>query len=72
MEEIGHIEMLATAMALNLDKAPVSEQDAGAADGIVGSIMGVINGMLQRQILSTGLSAYPADADGVPCNMSHV
>ena len=34
-EEIGHIEMLATAVALNLDKAPVSEQEAGAADGIV-------------------------------------
>ena len=30
-EEIGHIEMLATAVALNLDKAPVSEQEAGAA-----------------------------------------
>ena len=77
-EEIGHIEMLATAVALNLDKAPVSEQEAGAADGIVGSIMGggdtkgVINGMLQRHILSTGLSAYPADADGVPFNMSHI
>ncbi len=76
-EEIGHIEMLATAVALNLDKAPVTEQEAGAADGIVGSIMGggdtkgVIEGMLHRHILSTGLAAYPADADGVPFNMSH-
>jgi Mn-containing catalase len=77
-EEIGHIEMLATAVALNLDKAPVSEQEAGAADSVVGSIMGggdtkgVINGMLHRHILSTGLAAYPADADGVPFNMSHI
>ncbi|WP_237477836.1 manganese catalase family protein [Lichenibacterium dinghuense] len=77
-EEIGHIEMLATAVALNLDKAPVTEQEAGAADGIVGSIMGggdtkgVIEGMLHRHILSTGLAAYPADADGVPFNMSHI
>lgn len=77
-EEIGHIEMLATAVALNLDKAPVTEQEAGAADSLVGSIMGggdtkgVINGMLQRHVLSTGLAAYPADADGVPFNMSHI
>ncbi len=77
-EEIGHIEMLATAVALNLDKAPVTEQEAGAADGIVGSIMGggdtkgVMEGMLHRHLLSTGLAAYPADADGVPFNMSHI
>jgi Mn-containing catalase len=77
-EEIGHIEMLATAVALNLDKAPVSEQEAGAADGLVGSIMGggdtkgVLEGMLQRHILSTGLAAYPANSDGVPFDMSHI
>ena len=39
-EEIGHIEMLATAVALNLDKAPASLQEEGAADGIVGAVMG--------------------------------
>src|SRR5579875_2053267 len=39
-EELGHVEMLATAVALNLEKAPVSLQEAGADDGIVGSIMG--------------------------------
>ena len=77
-EEIGHIEMLATAVALNLDKAPVSEQEAGAADSIVGSIMGggdtkgVLEGMLQRHVLSTGLAAYPANSDGVPFDMSHI
>ncbi|WP_374294307.1 manganese catalase family protein, partial [Sphingomonas sp.] len=43
-EEIGHIEMLATAVALNLDKAPASLQEEGAADGIVGAVMGGGNG----------------------------
>ena len=77
-EEIGHIEMLATAVALNLDKAPVTEQENAAADGIVGSILGggdtkgVIGALLQRHVLSTGLAAYPANADGVPFDMSHV
>ncbi len=78
-EELGHIEMLATAVALNLESAPVSEQEAAVAgDGIVASIMGggdtkgVIGGMLQRHVLSTGLSAYPANSDGVPFDMSHI
>ncbi|NDV87117.1 catalase [Aurantimonas aggregata] len=77
-EEMGHIEMLATAVALNLEKAPASLQEAGAADNIVGAVMGgenprhVIEGMLQRHILSTGMSAYPANADGVPFDMSHI
>ncbi|WP_305173260.1 manganese catalase family protein [Sphingomonas aurea] len=77
-EEIGHIEMLATAVALNLEKAPASLQEEGAADGIVGAVMGggnprhTIEGMLHRHILSTGLAAQPCDADGVPFNMSHI
>ena len=77
-EELGHIEMLATAVALNLEAAPVSEQEAGAADGLVGAIMGggdgkaVLAGMLQRHVLSTGLAAYPANSDGVPFDMSHI
>ena len=77
-EEMGHVEMLATAVALNLDKAPVTEQENGAADSIVGSIMGggdtkgVIGAMLQRHVLSTGLAAFPANSDGVPFDMSHI
>ncbi len=77
-EEIGHIEMLATAVALNLEKAPSSLQEEGAADGIVGAVMGggkarhTIEGMLQRHILSTGMAAYPANSDGVPFDMSHI
>lgn len=77
-EEMGHIEMLATAVALNLEKAPASLQEEGAADGIVGAVMGgenprhTIEGMLHRHILSTGMAAFPANADGVPFNMSHI
>ncbi|KQP38468.1 catalase [Methylobacterium sp. Leaf104] len=77
-EEIGHIEMLATAVALNLETAPTALQEEGAADGVVGAVMGganprhAIEGMLHRHVLSTGLAAYPANCDGVPFDMSHV
>ncbi len=77
-EEIGHIEMLATAVALNLETAPATAQETAAKDGIVGAIMGgkgareAMEGMLQRHILSTGMAAYPANADGVPFDMSHI
>jgi len=68
-EEIGHIEMLATAVALNLEGAPVSLQEDAAADPIAGAIIG---GMNMRHILSTGLAALPENANGVPFNASHV
>ncbi len=68
-EEISHIEMLATAVALNLEKAPVSFQEEMAADPVAGAVM---NGMDMRHILSTGLAAMPSDANGVPFNMSHI
>jgi Mn-containing catalase len=77
-EEIGHIEMLATAVALNLDKAPASLQEEGAADGIVGAVMGgerprnMIEGIIHKNLLSGGLAAMPMDSDGVPFNMSHI
>lgn len=77
-EEIGHIEMLATAVALNLDKAPTKLQEEGAADGIVGAVMGgasgrqTIEGMIRKNLLSAGLAAMPVDSDGVPFDMSHI
>jgi Mn-containing catalase len=77
-EEIGHIEMLATAVALNLEGAPASLQEAGAADGVVGAVMGgerprhVIEGLIHKNLLSGGLAAMPMDSDGVPFNMSHI
>jgi Mn-containing catalase len=77
-EEIGHIEMLATAVALNLETAPASLQEDGAADGIVGAVMGggsakaEIEGLIHKNLLSGGLAAMPMDSDGVPFNMSHI
>jgi Mn-containing catalase len=68
-EELGHIEMLATAVALNLESAPLSLQEDMSADAVAGS---VLNGMDFRHILSTGLAALPSDANGVPFDCSHI
>jgi Mn-containing catalase len=68
-EELGHIEMLSTAVALNLEGAPLSIQEEAAADAVGGA---VLNGMDLRHILSTGLAALPSDANGVPFDASHV
>ena len=76
-EEIGHIEMLATAVALNLEDAPTALQES-VTDTVVGAVMGgenprhTIEGMLHRHILSTGMSAFPANSEGVPFDMSHI
>jgi Mn-containing catalase len=79
-EEIGHIEMLATAVALNLEQAPVTLQESvAAANPLVNAVMGggerprhMVEGMLQRHLLSTGLSAMPTNSDGVPFDCSHI
>jgi Mn-containing catalase len=78
-EEISHIEMLATAVALNLETAPATLQESAAsANPVVGAVMGgerprhVVEGMLHRHILSTGMAAFPANCDGVPFDCSHV
>ncbi|MFC7704823.1 manganese catalase family protein [Plastorhodobacter daqingensis] len=68
-EELGHIEMLATAVALNLEGAPLELQEEAAADPVGGAILGGIN---LKNLLSTGLAAMPVDSDGVPFDMSHV
>ena len=78
-EEIGHIEMLATAVAMNLENAPATLQESAAeAHPIVNAVMGgerprhMVEGMLQRHILSSGMAALPANAEGVPFDCSHV
>ncbi|MFC3167438.1 MULTISPECIES: manganese catalase family protein [Paracoccus] len=69
-EELGHIEMLATAVAMNLEGAPLSmKEEMAATDRAVGAIMG---GMNLKNLLSAGLSAMPVDSDGVPFDMSHI
>src|SRR5918997_385541 len=59
-EEIAHIEMLATAVALNLEGASTSLQDEAAKDGMVNAVLGGVN---MRHILSTGLAATAEDAN---------
>jgi Mn-containing catalase len=69
-EEISHIEMLATAIALNLEGAPLSlQEEAVKQNGVVGAIMG---GMNPRHFLSGGLGALCADSEGVPFNGSWI
>jgi len=69
-EEISHIEMLSTAVALNLEGATVELKDKIAGENaIVGSILG---GMDPRHVLSSGLAAMAVDANGVPFNGSWV
>ncbi|UOQ74258.1 manganese catalase family protein [Hymenobacter cellulosilyticus] len=68
-EEMAHIEMLATAVALNLEGAPTSLKDEMAKDKMIGAVMG---GMDPRHFLSSGLAAMAVDANGVPFNGSWV
>jgi Mn-containing catalase len=68
-EELGHIEMLATAVALNLEGAPLKLREVAASDPVGGAVLGGIN---LKNLLSAGLSAMPVDSDGVPFDMSHI
>lgn len=69
-EEIGHIEMLVTAVALNLEGASTALKDKMASSNpLVESVLG---GKDPRHILSAGLGAMAADANGVPFNGSWV
>ncbi|MGA0597071.1 manganese catalase family protein [Enterovirga sp. CN4-39] len=82
-EEIGHIEMLAYAVALNLENAPASmQEEAAGASSVVGAVLGgssptasietLLGGMNQRHLLSAGMAATPENCNGVPFNASHV
>ncbi|MEH3055390.1 MAG: manganese catalase family protein [Patulibacter minatonensis] len=62
-EEIGHIEVLATAVAMNMEGAPEEMIDDVVTNPVVAARLG---GLEPRHILSTGLAATPADANGVP------
>ncbi len=69
-EEIGHIEMLATAVALNLEGAPARIQEQ-VADGD-GALQAILGGQDPRHVISSGLAAMPVDANGNPFNGSWV
>src|SRR3982751_3647081 len=69
-EEISHIEMLSTAVALNLEGATMELKDKIVGENpVVSSILG---GMDPRHVLSSGLSAMAVDSNGVPFNGSWV
>ena len=69
-EEISHIEMLSTAVALNLEGAPAAlQEEATSQDPALAAVLG---GMNLKNYLSAGLSAMPVDSDGVPFDCSHV
>jgi len=69
-EEIGHIEMLATAVALNLEGSSSSViEDIVGGDSLMEKIVG---GGDPRHFLSGGLGALASDANGVPFNGSWV
>jgi Mn-containing catalase len=69
-EEMGHVEMLATAIALNLEGSPAATQEGAARQNpMVAAVMG---GMSPRQYLSAGLGAVCQDSEGNPFNGSWV
>jgi Mn-containing catalase len=64
-EEIGHIEVLATAVAMNLEGMPSDQVDDVVTSPVVAARMGGID---PRHYLSAGLGPTPSDANGVPFN----
>ncbi len=69
MEELGHVEMLATAVAKNLEGAPVGLREEMSQDSAVNAAM---HGYLPRQFLSAGMGAMPINSQGEPFTMDHV
>jgi len=68
-EEIGHVEVLATAVAMNLEGAKSQAVDDVVTNPAVAARMGALE---PRHFLSGGLGAMPSDANGVPFNMASV
>ena len=69
-EDLGHVEMFATAIALNLEGSPEAVQmEAARHNPAVAAVMG---GMSPRQFLSGGMGALAADSEGNPFDGSWV
>jgi manganese catalase len=68
-EEIGHIEILATAVCMNLEGAKSELVDQVATNPMIAARMGGID---PRHFLSTGGGATPADANGVPFTTGYI
>ena len=70
VEELGHIEMLATAVTKNLEGAPADVRERAREDDAV--IDAMMRGGQPRQALSAGLHAMPVDSNGVPFSGNYV
>ena len=70
VEELGHIEMLATAVTKNLEGAPEHVREEARSDDAV--IDAMMSGGQPRQALSAGLHAMPVDSNGVPFSGNYV
>jgi Mn-containing catalase len=68
-EEIGHVEVLATAVALNLEGVKSEMVDEVVTNPMVAARMGALD---PRHFLSAGLAANPSDANGVPFSTASV
>lgn len=68
-EELGHIEMLATAVAKNLEGASDAQREAAREDAVIAEMM---NSGQPRQALSAGLHAMPVDSNGVPFTGNYI
>ncbi|QLG63815.1 manganese catalase family protein [Halorarum salinum] len=68
-EELGHIEMLATAVSKNLAGAPEELREEAREDAVIDAMM---SGGQPRQALSAGLHAMPVDSNGVPFTGGYV
>jgi Mn-containing catalase len=64
-EEIGHIELLATAVSMNFEGAKSEQVDEIVTNPMVAARMGALE---PRHFLSGGPAAMPSDANGVPFN----
>jgi Mn-containing catalase len=68
-EEIGHVELLATAVCMNLEGAKADVVDQVATNPLIAARMG---GVDPRHFLSMGLGATTGDANGVPFTTAYV
>src|SRR5918997_1490036 len=67
-EEMGHVEMICTMIARLLEAAPLSQQEAAAADNPM--LAAIYSGQLPAHYIHAGGGPLPVDSNGVPWNGS--
>ncbi|SDQ85921.1 manganese catalase family protein [Natronobacterium texcoconense] len=71
-EELGHIEMLATAVTENLRGAPDELQEETEQAREHAAMAASMTGQTPRHLLSSGQSAMPIDSNGVPFDAGQI